>query len=168
MNGNQGENVPSAYDDDSAAGETQEKKKERNLRHDLWENDGVVPVFSQNHPSECSITHCQHHGEFELNGNPSPTSCNNLRIGSFDKGVWHVFKSSGMPHDSLVGGLARYETQRAILWKKISEAMQDLDNTSSMNQMYDNQSESEFQQTTFPDMTFMVTPPSPVVERCSN
>jgi hypothetical protein len=170
MNTNQGESVPSAYDD-TATGETQEKKEERKLRNDLWENDGVVPVFSQNHPSECSINHCQHHGELELNDNPSPTSCNNLRIGSFEKGVWHVFKSSGMPHDSLVGGLARYESQRTTVWKKISEAMQDLDNASSMNQMYDSQtfqSGSEFQQSTFPDMTFMVTPPTPVVEIFGN
>lgn len=188
--------VPSAYDDAAAGNSkkititttTNDNNNTKRLRSDLWENDGVVPMFSQHHPSECSISHCQHHGDFEVNQNsdepPSPTSCNSLRIGSFESGVWHVFQSKGMPHDSFVGGLARYESQRVKVWNKISEAMQDLDfnnnknnnndrnNAPSMNHhnpMYESDAESDtefkFKTTNFHDTTFIITPPSPVVER---
>lgn len=95
----------------------------RQLRDDLWENDGVVAVYSQTHPSECSDAHCKHHGDlsFETMNKTAPS------IGTLDNGIWHVFKSWGMSHNCLVGGLARYESRRNAVWIKISEAMHDLD-----------------------------------------
>ncbi|CAG8472649.1 3671_t:CDS:2 [Acaulospora colombiana] len=127
-------------------------KGEQKLRDDLWENDGVVPMFSQIHPSECSIHHCQHHGSLSLDTTPKKQDgdCNGLHIGTFDKGVWHVFTSRGLSHNTFVGGISRYESRRAALWTKISEAVKDLDLTARAQRS--------------PSMSpakFVVTPPSP-------
>ncbi|KIM34471.1 hypothetical protein M408DRAFT_19373 [Serendipita vermifera MAFF 305830] len=90
------------------------------LRDDLWENDGVVAVYSQTHPADCSDVHCKHHGDLDLDEKAG-------QIGSLTDGTWHVFKSRGMSHNCLVGGLARYESHRNAVWTKISQAMVELD-----------------------------------------
>ncbi|PVF97069.1 alpha/beta-hydrolase [Serendipita vermifera] len=137
-----------------------EKQGEQKLRDDLWENDGVVPVFSQHHPSECSIHHCQHHGFLSLDANSKSedSDCNALHIGSFDKGVWHVFTSRGLSHNTFVGGLARYESRRAALWTKISEAVKDLDLTARAQR---SPSVDHVHLDATSPAKFIVTPPSP-------
>ena len=105
-----------------------EKPVDRKLRDDLWENDGVVAVYSQTHPLECSDAHCRHHGDLDLSAVTCSTRAHTTpRIGKLEDGIWHVFKSWGLTHNSLVGGLARYEAQRLAIWTKISEALLDLD-----------------------------------------
>jgi hypothetical protein len=107
----------------------------KQLRDDLWENDGVVSVYSQSHPSECSDAHCRHHGDLDLS---AVTSCSarahtTPQIGKLENGIWHVFKSWGMTHNCLVGGMARYDAEREAVWTKISEAMLDLDRARNMS-----------------------------------
>jgi hypothetical protein len=115
--------------------EKEEGKKPvtKQLRDDLWENDGVVAVYSQTHPSECSEAHCRHHGDLDLSAVTCGARAHTTpQIGKLESGIWHVFKSRGMTHNCLVGGLARYDAERSAVWTKISEAMLDLDRARTM------------------------------------
>ncbi|KAF8585825.1 alpha/beta-hydrolase [Ramaria rubella] len=62
------------------------------LGEEYWANDGVVPVFSQWHPSSCSSVHCIHSdaqdNEDVTSGRPqTPTP-----------GIWHVRHQPGAVH----------------------------------------------------------------------
>ncbi|KAI0727828.1 hypothetical protein C8Q72DRAFT_427522 [Fomitopsis betulina] len=73
--------------------------------HAFSANDGVVPIFSQWHPFDCSATKCRHQtyplDDSRVHGYQSPSEVP-VRHEDAEKGVWHVYHIDAAHHFSLV------------------------------------------------------------------
>ncbi|KZP25429.1 alpha/beta-hydrolase [Athelia psychrophila] len=73
------------------------------LGQEYWQNDGVVPVFSQWHPLDCNVTQCIHHGH-TADGLPWTPGRPDEEMGKMDNlapGVWHVYELEDANHSSI-------------------------------------------------------------------
>ncbi|KAG1757118.1 alpha beta-hydrolase [Suillus lakei] len=79
--------------------------------HCYWENDGVVPVFSQFHPFRCSTALCRHHSKRIHTGIPYPGICH-FSIAPF----WWGSRRQRAFWLELGHWLRAIDHQRLILW----------------------------------------------------
>ncbi|TFK30866.1 alpha/beta-hydrolase [Coprinopsis marcescibilis] len=82
-----------------------------------WANDGVVPVFSQYHPFECSPSKCNHRGPLDLG----------IKNGPF-AGRWIVQQLvESHSHFSFVPPIRTRTTAQTTFWKSIGSQLDSID-----------------------------------------
>lgn len=79
------------------------KEKSNPLGERYWQNDGVVPLFSQWHPLDCSSTQCIHHACGLVDGHSRPPGHDEEmgKINELTPGMWHVYTLEDANHCSI-------------------------------------------------------------------
>ncbi|EJD03643.1 alpha/beta-hydrolase [Fomitiporia mediterranea MF3/22] len=90
------------------------------LSEHYWANDGVVPVFSQWHPRECTATKCIHH-EASL----SPRTQRSSRK-SIEPGIWNVYTLENTHHLSILPLWIGSSHQRDF-WSDLGNLLHDIE-----------------------------------------
>jgi len=71
------------------------------LGEEYYANDGIVPLFSQWHPGECSPSRCLHHSS-HTNPNPSPVFFGSSSPRPMRPGIWNVCHIPDSTHFSVM------------------------------------------------------------------
>lgn len=92
------------------------------LGPEYFENDGVVPLFSQWHPRPCSSTNCKHYEDEQQpkSGTSAPEKQ------SLKRGVWHVHTLEGANHTSIAPLWTRSQQQMKF-WLDVGQWLRDID-----------------------------------------
>ncbi|KII94120.1 hypothetical protein PLICRDRAFT_695164 [Plicaturopsis crispa FD-325 SS-3] len=109
-------------DEDVERGLMQSSSSVDVLGEEYWENDGVVPLFSQWHPFSCSNTSCRH-----LEATMPPHS-QAEKLGEFTPrpAVWEVHHHDDANHTSLVSFWVGSEQQKKF-WEDLGQWLRDVD-----------------------------------------
>jgi hypothetical protein len=94
------------------------------LGEEYWANDGIVPVFSQYHPLDCSSTTCRHY-------NSSAWKTESFTGDAHDTlkpepGIWHVYEIEDANHCSLAPRWFGTMRQKHF-WETLGRWLEDID-----------------------------------------
>ena len=96
------------------------------LSEHYWANDGVVPIFSQWHPHECSSTKCIHYDSLPPPSTPLPQQEQIDFPKRIEPGIWNVYTLENAHHLSLLP-LWSGSPLQVDFWTNLGRYLTDLD-----------------------------------------